>query len=115
RLAFDLTGLPPDIGDVQRLAREPDRFDWDEYVERLLRSRAFAEHWGRHWLDVARYADSNGGDFNATFHDAWRYRNYVIDAFADDMPFDQFIVEQLAGDLLPWTSVPERHRQLVAT
>lgn len=115
RLAFDLTGLPPAIEDVFRLQQSPGGFDWDAYLEKLLHSKAYSEHWARRWLDVARYADSNGGDFNATFHDAWRYRNYVIDAFADDMPFDQFVTEQLAGDLLPATSDTQRHRQLVAT
>ena len=115
RLAFDLTGLPPATKDVFRLQQNPSGFDWDAYVEELLHSKTYGEHWARRWLDVARYADSNGGDFNATFHDAWRYRNYVIDAFADDMPFDQFVIEQLAGDLLPAASDAQRHRQLVAT
>jgi hypothetical protein len=115
RLAFDLTGLPPTAADVWQLHQSPEYFDWDGYIDRLLQSRAFAEHWARHWLDVARYADSNGGDFNATFHDAWRYRNYVVDAYFNDMPFDQFVVEQLAGDLLSAETPDDRHRQLVAT
>ncbi|MEZ6067914.1 MAG: DUF1549 domain-containing protein [Planctomycetaceae bacterium] len=84
-------------------------------VDRLMSSPEFGEHWGRHWLDVARYADSNGGDFNATFHDAWRYRDYVIAAFNSDKPFDQFIREQLAGDMLPADSDAQRTEQLVAT
>src|SRR5262249_48893682 len=69
-------------------------------VERLLSSPRYGERWGRHWLDVARYADSNGMDENLAYANAWRYRDYVIASFNKDMPYDQFLVEQLAGDLL---------------
>jgi hypothetical protein len=81
----------------------------------LLSTRAFAEHWARHWLDVVRYADSNGNDFNATYHEAWRFRNYVIDSFAADKPYDQFVCEQIAGDLLPYADAASRSEQLIAT
>ena len=84
-------------------------------VEQLLESPQFGVHWGRHWLDVARYADSNGGDFNATFHNAWRYRDYVVQAFNDDKPYDQFIREQIAGDLLPFESDRQHADQIIAT
>jgi hypothetical protein len=70
-------------------------------VDELLKSPRFGERWGRHWLDVARYAESNGRESNLTFPHAWRYRDYVIDAVNADVPFDRFITEQIAGDLLP--------------
>ena len=72
-------------------------------VDRLLASPHYGERWGRHWLDVARYADSNGMDENLAFAHAWRYRDYVVRAFNADLPFDQFLREQIAGDLLPPT------------
>ncbi len=77
-------------------------------VDKLLASPQFGERWGRHWLDVARYAESTGKDSNMTYPDAWRYRDYVIAAFNADKPYDQFIREQLAGDLLPATSTPQK-------
>ena len=79
--------------------RMPDAFA--RVVDRLLASPAYGERWGRHWLDVARYADSNGLDENLVFTNAWRYRDYVIRSFNADRPIDRFIQEQLAGDLLP--------------
>ncbi|HCN77604.1 MAG TPA: hypothetical protein DIT13_10485 [Verrucomicrobiales bacterium] len=84
-------------------------------MDRLLRSPRFGERWGRHWLDVARYAETNGRDQNAAYPHAWRYRDYVIDAFNNDVPYDRFIAEQLAGDLLPAKSEPERDRLMTAT
>src|SRR5205823_8279699 len=77
----------------------PDAFA--KVVERLLASPRYGERWGRHWLDVARYADSNGLDENIAHGNAWRYRDYVVAAFNQDKPYDQFLLEQLAGDLLP--------------
>jgi len=115
RISFDLVGLPPAEADLERLLYGDDEQAIDNYIEELLDSPQFGEHWGRHWLDVARYADSNGGDFNATFHEAWRYRNYVIDALNRDRSFQDLIVEQIAGDLLPARGDVERERQLVAT
>ncbi len=84
-------------------------------VDRLLASDRFGERWGRHWLDVARYADSVGRGRNYPFPYAWRYRNWVIDAFNKDMPYDQFVREQIAGDLLPSDSVDQHNNQLIAT
>jgi hypothetical protein len=118
RLSFDLTGLPPRKEDLQKIAaaRESDRpARVAEYVDRLLASRQFAEKWGRHWLDVARYADSNGSSFNPPFHEAWRYRNWVIDAVDRDLPVNEFIARQLAGDLLPAANQAERDENLIAT
>jgi len=115
RIAMDVTGLPPSVEEMEELlsSDKPDAIE--RYVDRLLSSQQYSEHWARHWLDVARYADSNGGDFNATFHDAWRYRNYVVETYNDDRPIDQFIIEQIAGDLLPAESDDVRSRQLIAT
>ena len=99
RLAYSLTGLPPAALGLDK--EEGDRPDArTRLVDRLLASPRYGERWGRHWLDVARYADSNGMDENMAYAQAYRYRDYVIDAFNADVPFDQFIIEQLAGDLL---------------
>lgn len=118
RLYFDLIGLPPAPEAVEAFEAACRR-DRDaavaELVDRLLASPRFGEHWGRHWLDVARYAESNGNVDNELFPYAWRYRDWVIDAFNADMPFDRFITEQIAGDLLPADSPAERNRHLVAT
>ena len=101
RATFDLTGLPPTPEEVQAflIDHEPDAFA--HVVDRLLASPRYGERWGRHWLDVARYADSNGLDENLVYRNAFRYRDYVIQAFNKDKPYDQFVREQLAGDLLP--------------
>ena len=115
RLHFDLTGLPPTAEEVAAFLADPSDRHWERSVDRLLASPAFGETWGRHWLDVARYADSNGGDFNATFHDAWRYRDYVLAAFNNDLPFDRFLRQQIAGDLLPAATDMQRTRQVAAT
>lgn len=121
RLYYDLIGLPPTAEELQAFceayAREGNSAA-TKLVDDLLASPHFGERWGRYWLDVARYGESNGNDGlgrNPTFPHAWRYRDYVIDAFNADMPFDQFITEQLAGDLLPSDSEAEADRQIVAT
>ncbi|MCH8829377.1 MAG: DUF1549 domain-containing protein, partial [Planctomycetes bacterium] len=100
RLTFDLTGLPPSIAEIATFLADKSESAFERVVDRLLASPHFGEHWGRHWLDVARYADSNGGDINLTFRNAWRYRDYVIRSFNADKPFNRFIVEHLAGDLM---------------
>lgn len=115
RISFDLTGLPPTPADLERFLETRDVDAIEKYVDSLLASPQYGVHWGRHWLDVARYADSNGGDFNATFHEAWRYRNYIIDSFNEDRSFQDLIIEQIAGDLLPSQSDEQRVKQLVAT
>ncbi len=116
RATFDLTGLPPTPDEVDAfvLDNSPDAFA--KVVERLLASPHYGERWGRHWLDVARYADSNGLDENVAHGNAWRYRDYVVNAFNRDKPFDQFILEQIAGDLLPPTAHwPIKQERLIAT
>lgn len=115
RLSYDLTGLPPRGEELETVLYSDQPETIENYVDQLLNSPQFGEHWGRHWLDIARYADSNGGDFNATFHNAWRYRNYVVDTFNQDRPFKDFVVEQIAGDLLDATNDEERSRNIVAT
>src|SRR5579863_4294464 len=101
RAAFDLTGLPPTPEEVQAFLDDRDPNAFERVVDRLLASPRYGERWGRHWLDVARYADSNGLDENLVYSNAFRYRDYVIQAFNKDKPYDQFVREQLAGDLLP--------------
>ena len=118
RLTFDLIGLPPSPSQVSEFERawnsDPDSAV-AEMVEELLASSHYGERWGRHWLDVARYAESTGREVNATFPNAWRYRDYVIDAFNDDKPYDEFVREQIAGDLLPAKTDEEWTEHLVAT
>ncbi len=115
RITFDLTGLPPTPEAVQDFLADDSPGAWQRVVDRLLASRQFGERWGRHWLDVARYSDSTGGGRSALFGTSWRYRNYVIDAFNQDLPYDEFIVEQIAGDLLTSSDPNVRRRQLTAT
>lgn len=111
RLHLDLTGIPPSAEEVAAFQLG----DVEALVDRLLASPHFGERWGRHWLDVARYADSNGKDRNVVFHHAWRYRDYVFDAFASDKPFDVFLREQIAGDLMVSSEPARRDELLVAT
>lgn len=116
RLSFDLTGLPPTEEQIAAAAK-PD-FSIERLVDELLASPHFGERWGRHWLDVARFGESNGNDGlsrNPSFPHAWRYRDYVIDAFNNDTPYDRFITEQIAGDLLEAETAEQRDRQLIAT
>jgi len=123
RLYFDLIGLPPSPEEAQQFFADwqaaPDRAAQDalytRVVDRLLASPQFGERWGRHWLDVARYAESSGKDVNILYPYAWRYRDYVIQSFNEDRPYDEFVREQIAGDLLPADSDEQRARQLVAT
>ena len=84
-------------------------------MDELLASPHFGERWGRHWMDVVRYGESTGMERNATFPYAWRYRDWIIRSFNDDKPYDQFIKEQVAGDLLPHESPEQRREQLMAT
>jgi hypothetical protein len=121
RLHFDLIGLSPMADEIVSFstAYHNDRAAAIErLVDSLLERPQFGERWGRHWLDVARYAESNGDDGlgrNATFPHAWRYRDYVIDSFNNDLPYNRFLTEQIAGDLLPAKNATERNRQLIAT
>jgi hypothetical protein len=114
RLAYDLTGLPPGDAMIGR-DRPLEEAAYSAYVDRLLASPQFGEKWGRHWLDVARYADSNGSSFNVTYHNAWRYRNWVIDAINRNLPIDRFLQMQIAGDLLPADDCRQRDENYIAT
>ncbi|CAN5874770.1 PSD1 and planctomycete cytochrome C domain-containing protein [soil metagenome] len=101
RLSLDLTGLPPTPEEVETFVEDDAPDAYEALVDRLLASPHYGERWGRHWLDLARYADSDGYEKDSPRPDAFRYRDWVIDAFNQDLPFDQFTIEQLAGDLLP--------------
>jgi hypothetical protein len=98
RAYFDLWGLPPSPEDVATFATEPTDEAWAKLIDRLLASPHYGERWARHWLDLVRYAESNGYERDGEKPAAWRYRDYVIRAFHRDKPYDQFIREQLAGD-----------------
>jgi hypothetical protein len=113
RVTFDVTGLPPFPADVDAFVadRSPDAFA--KVVDRLLASPSYGERWGRHWLDVARYADTAGETGDYPVREAYRYRNWVIAAFNADKPYDQFVREQIAGDLFAQTAPPERYEDLV--
>ncbi len=116
RVTFDLTGLPPTPEEVDAFVNDDSPQAYEKVVNRLLDSPHFGERWARHWLDVVRYAESTANDANAVMRFAWRYRNYVIDAFNRDLPYDQFLIEQLAGDLLPPTdSIETNTRRVIAT
>jgi Protein of unknown function (DUF1549)/Protein of unknown function (DUF1553)/Planctomycete cytochrome C len=115
RVTFDLTGLPPTPAEIDAFLQDEREDAYARLIDRLLESPAYGERWGRHWLDVARYADSNGLDENVAHGNAYRYRDYVVSAMNRDKPFDRFIVEQLAGDLLPAAEQAQRHEQLIAT
>ncbi|MBI2687834.1 MAG: DUF1549 domain-containing protein [Acidobacteria bacterium] len=101
RATYDLTGLPPTTEEVKAFLEDSSPDAFTKVVDRLLASPRYGERWARHWMDVARYADSNGLDENLVYKNAFRYRDYVIAAFNKDKPFDQFLTEQIAGDLLP--------------
>lgn len=115
RLSYDLTGLPPTPEEIDAFVADQSDDAVEKLVDRLLKSRHFGERWGRHWLDVVRFAESSGGGRTLLFPNAWRYRDYVIEAFNTDRPYNQFVTEQIAGDLLTSGDWQERRRQLVAT
>ncbi|MFO0807694.1 MAG: PSD1 and planctomycete cytochrome C domain-containing protein [Gemmataceae bacterium] len=120
RATFDLTGLPPTRAEIDDFLTDTSADAYEKVLDRLLASPAYGERWGRHWLDAAGYADSDGDGANDTVRPyAWRYRDYVIRALNADTPLDRFIVEQLAGDELlprPWTNLtPEKIDLLAAT
>ncbi|MEM0926180.1 MAG: PSD1 and planctomycete cytochrome C domain-containing protein, partial [Planctomycetota bacterium] len=116
RLYYDLVGLPPEPRAVDAFVADASEDAYENLVDRLLASEHFGERWGRHWLDKARYADSDGYEKDKHRADAWRYRDWVIQAINNDLPFDHFTTEQLAGDLLPGSTPMQRlatafHRQ----
>ncbi|MEO8353563.1 MAG: DUF1549 domain-containing protein, partial [Chthoniobacteraceae bacterium] len=98
RVYFDVIGLPPPPGEVENFVTDPDPRAYENLVDRLLASPRYGERWARHWLDVVRFAESDGFETNQPRPNAWPYRDYVIRAFNNDLPYDQFIREQLAGD-----------------
>ena len=110
RVSLDLTGLPPTLAELSAFEKDDKPGAYERVVDRLLASEHYGERWGRHWLDVARYADSDGYTIDAP-RDIWKYRDWVISAMNKDMPFDQFTIEQIAGDLLPKPT----QDQLIAT
>ncbi len=118
RLCFDLVGLPPTPEQINfftaKWKQDPDKAI-AHAVDRLLEKKQFGERWGRHWLDVVRYAESTGRGVNMTYPHAWRYRDYVIDSLNDDKPYDQFVQEQIAGDLLPVKTDEKWAENLIAT
>lgn len=118
RLTFDIVGLPPTPDQLQQFERKW-RSDPDQAVQttvdELLALPQFGERWGRHWLDLARFAESTGREVNITYPYAWRYRDYVIDSFNEDKPYDRFLQEQIAGDLLPAPTDQQWTENLVAT
>ena len=115
RVTFDLTGLPPTPQALEDFLSDESEGAYKKVVDRHLKSDRFGERWGRHWLDVVRYADTVGRTRNLPFPVAWKYRNYVIRSFNDDKPYDTFIRQQIAGDLLPYSSAEERIANQIAT
>jgi len=115
RVTYDLTGLPPTPEEVDAFVHDTAPDALAKVVDRLLASKQFGERWGRHWLDVARYGESTGPSRNIPYPHAWKYRDYVLDAVNNDIPYNRFIQEQIAGDLLPAETPAERDRQLTAT
>ncbi|MFL2858606.1 MAG: PSD1 and planctomycete cytochrome C domain-containing protein [Planctomycetota bacterium] len=105
-----LTGLPLDWQRWREIQQAGSEEALDNYINELLESKAFGEHWARWWLDLARYSDSNGLDENLAFGEAWRYRDYVIRSFNQDKPYDRFLLEQVAGDLLPEPETDQQWR-----
>jgi len=115
RLSFDLIGLPPAPEEIEAFLADATPDAVERVVDRLLASPRFGERWARHWLDVARYADSGGKETNVPYPHAWRYRDWVIDAFNADMPYDEFLRAQLAGDLLEHAGPADQARKVIAT
>jgi hypothetical protein len=118
RLSFVLTGLPPTVEEVDAFVKDPAPDALEKQVDRLLASPHFGERWGQHWLDVVRYAETHGNEWNYDVPHAWRYRDYVIRAFNQDVPYDQFVREHIAGDLLPqprWNQRDNHNESVIGT
>ena len=115
RAYFDLIGLPPTPEDVEAFVNDKDPKAFEKVIDKLLAMPQFGERWGRHWLDVARYGESTSKERNIPYPMAWRYRDYVYDSVAADKPYDQFIREQIAGDLFPAKNDDQRNEMLTAT
>ena len=116
RATLDLIGLPPTPADVEAFVNDHAPNAFARLIDRLLASPHYGERWGRYWLDLARYSDTNGADENMAYGHAWRYRDYVIRALNEDKPYDRFVLEQLAGDLLDDVETEQQARDnLIAT
>jgi hypothetical protein len=118
RLTFNLTGLPPtpqEVADFERASAKSSKTAYTKLTERLLASPHYGERWAQHWLDLVRYADTAGDAADFPVPEAYKYRNYVINAFNDDKPYDQFVREQIAGDLLPFENEDHRWQNVIAT
>ncbi len=113
RATYDLTGLPPSAEEVEAFERDSSADAFAKVVDRLLASKHYGERWGRHWLDLVRYADTAGETADYPVPVAWRYRNWVIDAFNEDKPYDEFLREQIAGDILARQGPRERYAERV--
>ncbi|MFN7927707.1 MAG: DUF1549 domain-containing protein [Blastocatellia bacterium] len=100
RIYFDMTGLPPTPREVEAFLKDKSPDAYQKLVEKLLASPTYGERWGQHWLDVVRFAETDGFEYDTHRNDAWRYRDYVIQSFNEDKPYDRFVTEQLAGDEL---------------
>ncbi len=107
-MSYDLLGLPPSLADVDAFVNDKSPRAYETLVDKLLASPHFGERWGRHWLDLAHYADSDGYEKDRARPDAYLYRDWVIQAINRDLPFDQFTIEQIAGDLLPDATIQQR-------
>jgi hypothetical protein len=117
---FDLTGLPPTPDEIDAFLTDSSPNAWEKVIDRLLASKHYGEKWGRHWLDLVRYADTSGCNSDFPVPSAYKYRDYVIKAFNQDKPYDQFLKEQLAGDLIQGSELksqkPEdRWDEIIAT
>ena len=115
RIYIDLTGLPPGPAEIEAFVKDDSRDAFEKVVNRLLQSTRFGERWGRHWLDLTGYADNLGKGRLVPAKEAWRYRDYVINAFNNDKPYDRFVQEQVAGDVLDWKNDAQRREQIIAT
>ena len=111
RAKTDLTGLPLTIAEQDDFLAEPSPKMWQTMIDRWLDSEAFGERWGRHWLDLARYADTSGGGRAMPLPEAWKFRDFIIQAFNDDMPLDHLMLSHIAGDLLPHTTDEDRAKK----
>ena len=115
RATFDLIGLPPTPAETAAFIKDESPEAFQKVIDRLLASTQYGERWGRHWMDLVRYADTAGENSDYPVPQVYRYRNYIIDAFNNDKPYDEFLREQVAGDLLPAASDAERNEHIVAT
>ncbi len=115
RATYDLTGLPPTPDDIHDFLADPSQDAFAHVVDRLLASTHYGERWGRHWMDLVRYADTAGDNSDFPVPESYLYRNYIIDSINADKPYDQFVREQIAGDQMPATNDEQRNQQTIAT